>query len=151
MMTTSNGNIFRVTGPLLGKFTGHRWKPAQRPVTRSFDVFFDLCLNKRLSKQSWGWWFEMLSRPLGRHCNAFLEIQTQSCPRSRSHIEAWRKWLTLCWQHFSELTHWGLDKMWPFWKKNIAGSHCYYFSIGSGNDLSETMFTNFHNVPPGFK
>ena len=44
--------------------------PAQRPVTRSFDVFFDLRLNKRLSKQSWGWWFETLSRPLWRHCNA---------------------------------------------------------------------------------
>ena len=36
--------------------------PAQRPVTRSFDIFFDLPLNKRLSKQSWGWWFETLSR-----------------------------------------------------------------------------------------
>ena len=43
--------------------------PTQRPVTRSFDVFFDLCLNKRLRKQSWGWWFEMLSCPLWRHCN----------------------------------------------------------------------------------
>ena len=32
--------------------------PAQMPVTRTFDVFFDLRLNKRLSKQSWGWWFE---------------------------------------------------------------------------------------------
>ena len=42
---------------------------AQRPVTRSFDVFFDLCLNKRLSKQSWGWLFETLSCPLWRHCN----------------------------------------------------------------------------------
>ena len=41
----------------------------QRPVTRSFDVFFDLCLNKRLSKQSWGWWFETQSRPLWRHGN----------------------------------------------------------------------------------
>ena len=29
--------------------------PTQRPVTRSFDVFFDLRLNIRLSKQSWGW------------------------------------------------------------------------------------------------
>ena len=37
-----------------GEFT------AQRPVTRGFDVFFDLRLNKRLSKQSWGWWFETL-------------------------------------------------------------------------------------------
>ena len=43
-MTSSNGNIFRVTGHLCGKFTGPRWIPAQRPVTRSFDVFFDLRL-----------------------------------------------------------------------------------------------------------
>ena len=43
--------------------------PAQRPVTRSFDVFFDLRLNKRLRKQTWGWWFETPSRPLWRHCN----------------------------------------------------------------------------------
>ena len=49
--------------PVPGEF------PAQRPVTRSFDVFFDLRLNKRLSKQSWGWWFETLSRSLWRHRN----------------------------------------------------------------------------------
>ena len=36
--------------------------PAQRPVMRSFDVFFDLHLNKRLSKQRWGWWFDTSSR-----------------------------------------------------------------------------------------
>ena len=42
--------------------------PAQRPVMRSFDVFFDLRLNKGLSKQSWGWWFETPSRSLWRHC-----------------------------------------------------------------------------------
>ena len=43
--------------------------PAQRPVTRSFDVFFDLRLNKRLSKQSWGWWSETPSSSLWRHRN----------------------------------------------------------------------------------
>ena len=43
--------------------------PSQRPVTRSFDVFFDLRLNKRLNKQSGGWWFETLFRPLWRHSN----------------------------------------------------------------------------------
>ena len=58
MMTSSNGNIFRVTGPLCGEFTGPGEFPTQRPVSRSFDVFFDLRLNKRLSKQPWGWWFE---------------------------------------------------------------------------------------------
>ena len=44
--------------------------PTQRPVTRSFNVFLDLRLNKPLSKQLWGWWFESLSRPL-RHRNVF--------------------------------------------------------------------------------
>ena len=48
--------------------------PSQRPVTRSFDVFFHLSLNKRLSKQSWGWWFEMPSRSLWRHCNSSLRL-----------------------------------------------------------------------------
>ena len=49
--------------PVLSEF------PAQRPVTWSFDVFFDRHLNKRLSKQSWSSWFEMLSCPLWCHCN----------------------------------------------------------------------------------
>ena len=38
--------------------------PEQKPVTWSFDIFFDLRLNKQLSKQSWGWWFETPSRSL---------------------------------------------------------------------------------------
>ena len=50
--------------PVIGEF------PSQRPVTLSFDIFFDLRLNGRLSKQSWGWWFETLSHPLWRHRNA---------------------------------------------------------------------------------
>ena len=49
--------------PVHGEF------PAQRPVTWSFDIFFDLRPNKWLSKQSWGWWFETLSCPFLRHCN----------------------------------------------------------------------------------
>ena len=60
--------------PVTGEF------PAQRPVTRNFDVFFDLLLNKRLSKQWWGWWFEMPSCPLWHHCNAVLNLFVlQSC------------------------------------------------------------------------
>ena len=49
--------------PVTGEF------PTQRPVTRSFDVFFDLRLNKRLNQQSWRRWFETASRPQWRHCN----------------------------------------------------------------------------------
>ena len=46
--------------PVIGEFR------AQRPVTRSFDVFFDL----RPNKHWWGWWIETPSHPLWRHCNA---------------------------------------------------------------------------------
>ena len=57
--------------------------PVQRPVTRSFDVFFDLRLNKRLSKQSWGWWFETLPRPLWRHSNVLNNSLAQPCKNFR--------------------------------------------------------------------
>ena len=60
LLTLCAGN-----SPVTGEFS------AQRPITRSFDVFFDLRLNKRLGKQSWGWWFETPSRSLWRHCNAY--------------------------------------------------------------------------------
>ena len=49
--------------PVTGEF------PSQRPVTRSLDVFFYLRLNKHLSKESWGWWFETPSPSLWRHRN----------------------------------------------------------------------------------
>ena len=44
--------------------------PSQRPVTWSFDVFCEPRLNKRLNKQSWGWWFETPSHSFWRHFNA---------------------------------------------------------------------------------
>ena len=68
-MTSSNGNIFRVTGLCVGNSPVPGEFPAQRPVTRSFDVFFDLQMNKRLIKQSWGWWFETPPWSLWRQCN----------------------------------------------------------------------------------
>ena len=51
--------------------------PTQRPVTRSFDVFFDLRLNKRLSKHSWGWWPEAPSRQFWRQCNELAHFNKQ--------------------------------------------------------------------------
>ena len=42
--------------PVTGEF------PAQRPVTRGFDVFFDLRMNKRLSTSA----YERISRNLAR-------------------------------------------------------------------------------------
>ena len=69
MMMSSNGKTFSALLAFCagihrsGEFT------AQRPVTRSFDVYFDLRPNTRSSKQWWGWWFETPSCPLWRHCN----------------------------------------------------------------------------------
>ena len=69
MMTSSNGSISALlaicagNSPITGEF------PSQRPVTWSFDVLFDLRLNKRLSKQWGSWWLETPSRSSWRHCN----------------------------------------------------------------------------------
>ena len=92
LMTSSNGNIFRVTGHLCGEFTG-----SQRPVTRSFDVIFYLRPNKRLSKQWQGWWFETQSRSLWRHrnekrrtsrtCMSFLHPHTNSSENPEKDFE----------------------------------------------------------------
>ena len=50
--------------------------PMQRPVTRSFDVFFDPCLDQQLSKQQRRWWFETPSHSLWRQCNGFQGISS---------------------------------------------------------------------------
>ena len=65
--------------PVIGEF------PLQRPVTRSFDVFFDLPLNKQLSKQSWSWWFETPSCSLWCHCNDFFFSKGTWFYKERSH------------------------------------------------------------------
>ena len=65
MMTSSNGNIFRVTGHLCGEFIGDRWIPR----TKASEY-----LNKRLSKQSRRWWFKTPSRPWWRHSNKDVEF-----------------------------------------------------------------------------
>ena len=54
--------------PVTGEF------PSQRAVTQSLGVFFDRRLNKQLSKQSWGWWFETPSCSLWRHCNVIERV-----------------------------------------------------------------------------
>ena len=87
--------------PVPGEF------PPQRPVTRSFYVFFDVRLNKRLSKQAWGWWFETLSCPLWRRCNGScgfmcvcnqifriaLLATAQSIGCGNTYEAAWKIWI----------------------------------------------------------
>ena len=74
-----------------------KWKhfPRYWPFTwgihrspRSFDVSFDLRLNKRSSKQLWGWWFEMPSCSLWRRHNAADDLATSGA-RSSTGILHW--------------------------------------------------------------
>ena len=83
MMTSSNGNIFRVIGSLRGEFTGHRRKGQWR---RGLMFFYDLGLNERLSKQSWGWWIETPSHPLWRHSNARRHFQLHVLDKKNRYI-----------------------------------------------------------------
>ena len=130
MMTSSNGNISRVTCHLCGEFTVTGEFPTKRPVTRSFDVFFDLCLNKRLSKQSWGWWIETPSRPLWRHCNAF-GVQWVNIVLEKKHWRSsYRRLL-----HILECMQWGCYSFVP--------SELCLFSCGRNVLLLlQTLFTN---------
>ena len=70
MMTSSNGNILRVTGPLCGKFTGHKF-PAQRPGDAELWCFLwsTPWINGWVNNRAWGWCFGTPSRSLLRHCD----------------------------------------------------------------------------------
>ena len=70
--------------PVTGEF------PSQRPVTRSFDIFFDLGLNKRLSKQqqSKRRWFETPWRSLWRHRNEMRLSSTDCLVHIQCNIKA---------------------------------------------------------------
>ena len=147
MMTSPNGNIFRVTSHLCRNSSVPGEFPTQRPVTRSFDVFFDLHLNKRLSKQWWGWWFEMLSCPLWRHCNAPPKPEPLVLASVAGFYEQH-------WEFIFSLTHIPVDKMalfpiqhfqvhFPEWKVlYFASNFIKVCSLGSNQQYSSTGLDN---------
>ena len=68
---------------------------------QSFDVFFDLCLNKQFSKQSWGWWFEMPLHSLWRYCNVLTYVSVSW----RDDITGSGNDLSPIWHHAITLTN----------------------------------------------
>ena len=88
MMTSLNGNIFRVTGPLCGNSPMTVELPSQRPATHNF-VFFGLRLNRRLSKQSIRRCFETSSRSLWRHCNV-IRVSSKCQNNNLTERTSWR-------------------------------------------------------------
>ena len=126
--------------PVPGEF------PAQRPVTRSFDVFFDLRLNKRLSKQSWGWWFESLSRPLWRHRNEFNAYKFHTSHFLTFHIYANVKPHMSLWKTFR---HWLYSKLifdqlqYSQWRNFVTKVRHWRFSEGAMCNAERYFFHNF--------
>ena len=73
---------------------------AQRPVTRSSDVFFDLRLNRELTKQWRRRWFETPSLPLWRHCNVKpLNDKPRHCHHWHIYIYIYIVIMFLLYQH----------------------------------------------------
>ena len=68
MMTSSNGNIFLVIGPLLGEFTGHRWISFTKASDADLIFLWSAPEKKRLNEHSTRWWFETPRGLLWRHC-----------------------------------------------------------------------------------
>ena len=109
--------------PVTGEF------PAQRPETRSFDDFFDLRMNKRLSKQSPGWWFEAPSRSLWRYCN---DSWLKDMPLHPSHssntlfrkcaIDKGRRYSYFVWIVHDDVTPW---KRFPRYSSFVRGIDCW--------------------------
>ena len=87
MMTSSNGYIFLVAGPLCSEFTGH----LKRLVTRSFDVFFNLHLNIGRIYHSWRRWFET---PCAHYYVIAMKTEITRMPKPNGwfRIVLWHKW-----------------------------------------------------------
>ena len=97
---------------------------------------FDLHLNKRLSKQWWGWWFETPSRSLWRHCNGFSAIFVlMCCPLSwtrfwfhirfvETHLWIWQVQFIDAWHQI-----WKLCEIYFWMKKNpfMCGFICLQY------------------------
>ena len=93
--------------------------PSQRLVTRSFDVFFDLRLARRLSNQWWGWWFETPSCPLWRH---WMDQADHLTPITTH----WLKWKYPAWWHDfrTKVTKFGGNQyLWCYCSKSLWWRH----------------------------
>ena len=136
-METSSALLALCVGnsPVSGEF------PSQKPVTWIFDVFFDLGLSKRLSKQSRCRWFETPSRSLWRHCN---DIMTYSYMKtSSSQCAKWPGISKVTFdQNRDELVWRGLVFVLASAKKMIKGLYWYHKRIGPSPNLLDKL--QFH-------
>ena len=101
--------------PVTGEF------PSQRSVTRSFGVFFDQHLNKRLSKQSIHRWFETSSRSLWCHCKVSHQAPIW---QNVSKLNLWQLLPTGMDCTHDDVIKWRhLPRYWPFVWRPVNSPH----------------------------
>ena len=115
-MKTFSWHFVRGNPPITGGF------PSPRPVTRSFDVFVDLRLNKRLSKQPRRRRFETPPRSSRCHCNAnelrwLAWMSGYYLISSRNDHQGDMPYLI-----FLALTHWSQDKMGAIYQSTLSNA-----------------------------
>ena len=118
LVTSSNGNIFHVTGLFEGNSPVTGEYPSQKPVTLIFDVFFDRRLDKRLSKWSRRRWLETPSRPLWRPCDVpWPVLDKMKWNRGlNNHIyTVFCVWCNYSCMHHDDVIKWKhFPRSWPF-------------------------------------
>ena len=72
MVTSSNENIFRVTGSFLEESTGHRWIPLTKASDAKILGFLWSALEQTVDQTIETRWFETPSRSLWRHFNEYF-------------------------------------------------------------------------------
>ena len=100
-------------------------------------MFSLICLNKRLSKQSWGWWFEMPSCLLWRHSN---DLRVPSLKISCRSFHCWENEITFNnLNNFKKLVNQKVAELMQCWKfpqfrrsnagnfRGGPGTFCWFF------------------------
>ena len=103
MMTSSNGNIFRVTGPLWGEFTGHQWRGAliisliyawtngwanhrDTGGLRRHRAHYDMPVNESTYTRQYSSDYQWLGHTINATCTVFsvILVASMTCPMSHS-------------------------------------------------------------------
>ena len=140
-MTSSNGNIFRVTGTLCGEFTGHRWIPLTKASDAELWYLFDMS-NNPLSKQSWGWWFGTPSHSLWRHCNYYSLDQLSKCCYDMN--QHWLIWNII----YSLFTSTVFDFIFISWRRLPISCYILQNTVGCSTYLCAGCLFLAGNAPP---
>ena len=121
IMTSSNGNSFRVIGPMYGEFIGHRWITLTKASDAELCCFLWSAYENRLSKQSRRRRFETPSHSLD--ITVMIYLTWCHMTLKASHVTWQLDYFTLAWS--ASIQQWPMDSRhkWPVyiqWRHHIA-------------------------------